>query len=128
MTVSYRSFCTNYRSCLKGWKCLASWTAWPLEKRPTGSPETSVIDCHYMLRKVLKGRRFHLQVGGGLKLRTETVTSLTIQIYSTEQHERSQHSKSRRLLKFWPLVCYRLPHKFCIVFQCDQIWFKQKLK
>jgi hypothetical protein len=36
---------------------------WPLEMGPEGCPETSIINCHYTLRKVLKGCRSHLHVG-----------------------------------------------------------------
>jgi hypothetical protein len=80
-----------------------------------------------MLLKVLKGRKSHLQVGGSLKLGKQIATSLTTQIYSMQQYQRSQHFNSRCLLTLWHFICCRLLHKICIVFQYDQIWLKQML-
>jgi hypothetical protein len=75
MAVSCRSFCTDYRSYLQGLCSPASWNAWPLEMGPTGCSETSVINCHYTMRKVLQGPRSHLHADGRLKLRKETISS-----------------------------------------------------
>jgi hypothetical protein len=59
-------------SSVKQTKCPFTWIVGPLKVGPIVCPETSVRNCHFVLRKIPKEGKFHLHSGGSFKWQTCT--------------------------------------------------------